>query len=100
MYTVKELFCGYFLFQYEKRGLNPRIVPLMLLDPHMWDTSVYNDMVLSFPYHTVLTSMREPVVTFGRAPKCWHKIEQLTVNLRICVKIQTTIHLNSGRKFL
>ena len=67
MYTVKELFCGYFLFQYEKRGLNPRIVPLMLLDPHMWDTSVYNNMVLSFPYHTVLTSMREPVVTFGRA---------------------------------
>lgn len=67
IYSVKELFGGYFLFQYEKKGLNPRIVPTLLFDPHMWDTSVYNNIVASFPYHTVLTSMREPIVTFGRA---------------------------------
>jgi len=66
-YTVKELFCGYFLFQYEKRGINPRIVPTLLFDPHMWDTSAYDKIILSFPYCTVLTSMREPIMTFGRA---------------------------------
>ena len=65
-YTVKELFCGYFLFQYEERGLNPRITPLLLFDPHMGDPNIYNNLILSFPYHSVLTSVREPVVTFAR----------------------------------
>lgn len=64
-YTVKELFCGYFLFHYEKRKLNPRIVPMPLFDPHMWDPSVYNNIVLSFPYYTVLTCVREPIRRFG-----------------------------------
>lgn len=65
-YTVKELFCGYFLFQYEKRNLNPRIAPMILYDPHTWDPSIYSNMVLSFPYHTVLTCVREPIMTFIR----------------------------------
>lgn len=66
-FTVKDLFVGYFLFQYEKRKLNPRVVPMLLFDPHMWDTSVYNQIVLAFPYHSVLTSMREPIMTFARS---------------------------------
>lgn len=66
-FTAKDLFVGYFLFQYEGRKLNPRIVPLLLFDPHMWDTSVYNQMILAFPYHSVLTSMREPIMTFARS---------------------------------
>lgn len=65
-YTVKELFCGYALFQYEKRGLNPRIAPMILYDPHTWDSSLYSDLVLSFPYHTVLTCVREPIMRFIR----------------------------------
>ena len=65
-YTVKELFCGYCLFQYEKRNLNPRIAPMLLYDPHIWNPSIYNNMMLSFPYHTVLTCVREPIMTFIR----------------------------------
>lgn len=65
-YTVKELFCGYFLFRYEKRNLNPRIVPMLLYDPHVWDPGLYSDMLLSFPYYTVLTCVREPITTFIR----------------------------------
>ncbi len=66
-FTVKELFCGYFLFQYEKRKINPRIVPMLLFDPHMWDTSIYNNITVSFPYFKVLTCVREPVQCFGRS---------------------------------
>ena len=65
-YTVKELFCGYFLFLYEERGLNPRIVPVLLFDPHTGNTNMYNNLILSFPYYSALTSVREPVVTFAR----------------------------------
>lgn len=65
-YTIKEWFCGYFVFQYQKRGLNPRIAPMLLFDPHMWDPSVYSNLVLSFPYHNVLTCVREPIMTFAR----------------------------------
>lgn len=65
-YTVKELFCGYALFLYEKRGLNPRVAPMILYDPHTWNPSCYSNIVLSFPYHTVLTCVREPIMTFIR----------------------------------
>ena len=66
-YTVKELFCGYCLFQYEKRNLNPRVAPMLLYDPHIWDPSVYSNIMLSFPYHTALTCVREPIMTFIRS---------------------------------
>ena len=65
-YTVKELFCGYFLSQYEKRHLNPRVAPMLLYDPHVWDSKVYANLILSFPYYTVLTSVREPIMAFIR----------------------------------
>ena len=64
-YTVKELFCGFFLFHYEKRNLNPRIAPVLLFDPHVGPT-IYSEIVLSFPYHTALTSIREPIMVFIR----------------------------------
>ncbi len=67
-FTMGELFRGYFLFHYEKKqgGIKPRIAPLLVFDPHMWDTRVYNNMVLSFPYRSCLTCMREPIMTFAR----------------------------------
>lgn len=64
-YTVKELFCGYFLFYYEKRNLNPRIAPMIIFDPHVGPT-LYSEIVLSFPYHTALTCVREPIMVFIR----------------------------------
>lgn len=70
-YTIKELFCGYFLWQYEKRGLNPRVPPVLLYDPHMsvdtMDTRVYGELILSFPYYTCLTSVREPITILARS---------------------------------
>lgn len=70
-YTIKELFCGYFLWQYEKRGLNPRVPPMLLYDPHIsvgtMDTRVYGELILSFPYYTCLTSVREPITILARS---------------------------------
>lgn len=61
--TVIELFKGYFLFQYEKRKINPRIVPMLLWDPHMTENNLYDDIIKSFTYQIILTSMREPIRT-------------------------------------
>lgn len=66
-YTISELFRGYFLFHYQRQNLNPRISPMLLYDPHMWDTHVYNALIMDFPYHIVMTSMRDPIVTFARS---------------------------------
>ena len=70
-YTIRELFCGYFLWQYEKRGLNPRVPPVLLYDPHIsvgtMDTRVYGELILSFPYYTCLTSVREPITILARS---------------------------------
>lgn len=65
-YTVRELFCGYALFLYEKRDLNPRVAPMILYEPHVWNPSPYSNIILSFPYHTVLTCVREPIMRFIR----------------------------------
>ena len=40
---------------------------MLLFDAHVWNTSVYNAVVSAFPYRTVLTSVREPIMTFGRS---------------------------------
>lgn len=65
-YTVRELFVGYFLYHYEKRKLNPRITPVLVFDPHMGNPSCYYPLMFSFPYHSVLTCVREPVMMFAR----------------------------------
>lgn len=65
-YTVKELFVGYCIFRYHARGLNPRIAPVLLFDPHMGNPSPYFPLILSFPYYEALTCVREPVTAFAR----------------------------------
>ncbi|MDE6590447.1 MAG: hypothetical protein K2K53_08935 [Oscillospiraceae bacterium] len=65
-YSIHDLFCGYFLWQYEKRNLNPRVPPIIMYEPHMWDPRSYSKLVLSFPYYTCLTSVREPIMMFAR----------------------------------
>ena len=66
-YTVADLFKAYFLFRYSQRRLNPRVVPALLFDPHMWDPGVYFSVICGFPYHITLTCMREPVMAFIRS---------------------------------
>lgn len=65
--TVLELFKGYFLYNYEKREKNPRIVPMILWDLHLTENNLYEEIVKEFPYLVVLTSMRDPVVVLARS---------------------------------
>lgn len=67
MFTIPQYFRAYALFHYEQRGINPRIIPTILYDPHMYECNVYNEIIMSFSYKTVLTSMREPIITFARS---------------------------------
>lgn len=77
--TVIELFKGYFLFQYEKRKINPRIVPLLLWDPHMTENNLYDEIIKSFKYQIVLTTMRDPIRTLYSSYKKgligWNKFQ-------------------------
>lgn len=65
--SIVDLFKGYFLYHYEKREKNPRIVPMLLWDLHMLEADLYEEIVKQFPYKIVLTSMREPIMTLARA---------------------------------
>lgn len=65
--SIVDLFKGYFLYHYEKREQNPRIVPIILWDLHMLEGNLYEEIVKQFPYKIVLTSMRDPIMTLARA---------------------------------
>ena len=65
--SIVDLFKGYFLYHYEKRNQNPRIIPMILWDCHMLEVNLYEEIVKQFPYKIVLTSMREPIMTLARA---------------------------------
>lgn len=68
-YTIVDLLRGYALFHYAKRGLNPRVVPMLLFDPHMWDPRAYDALFLAFPYRISLTCMRDPIMRFASCYK-------------------------------
>ena len=67
-FTLPELFRAYFIYKYhkDKPDVNPRIVPVILWEPHINNIEISNPLVLGFPYRTVLTSMRDPIITVGR----------------------------------
>ena len=66
-FTPTEIFKICFMLNYAKKGVSSRIVPLIIYDPHIWDQSLYETIMDSFKYLTVLTSYREPIVTFSRS---------------------------------
>lgn len=66
-YCVKDLFSLYFLFRYREKETKGRIVPLLVFDPHIWECDVHNALIQSFPYYTVLTCVREPIMTVARS---------------------------------
>ena len=68
-FTLPELFRAYFIYKYhrDKPHMNPRIVPVIPWEPHIGMTDIHNPLILDFPYRTVLTSMRDPIITVGRA---------------------------------
>ena len=67
-FTLPELFRAYFIYKYhrDKPHMNPRIVPVILWEPHINDVDIHNPLVLDFPYRTVLNSIRDPIITVGR----------------------------------
>lgn len=79
--TVGFLFRAYFLYLYQQshKVCRARIAPIIVFDPHMWDSSVYQPLVESFPYHVTLTCMREPIRTFAscywRGLVVWDKFQ-------------------------
>lgn len=78
----------------KKRNLNPRIAPLILYDPHMWDPGIYDNIMLSFPYHTVLTCVREPIMTFIRCQQVGIGChEEVTTKLMLAHDYCHALHL-------
>ncbi len=67
-FTLPEVFRAYFIYKYhhEKPQMNPRVVPVILWEPHLNTTDVHDPLVLDFTYKIVLNSFREPVTTVGR----------------------------------
>ena len=67
-FTLPELFRAYYIFKFykTKSDTNPRIVPVILFEPHLNETDLHNSLVLDFPYVTVLNAFRDPVKTAGR----------------------------------
>lgn len=67
-FTVPELFRAYFIYSFhkEKPKENPRVVPVILWEPHLNWKEEYDPITLGFPYRIVLNSMRDPIVMIGR----------------------------------
>lgn len=67
-FTFPELFRAYFIYTYyhDKPHVNPRIVPVILWEPHLNQTEIHDPLVLGFPYRILLNAFREPVQTVGR----------------------------------
>lgn len=67
-FTLPELFRAYFIYKYhkDKPHMNPRIVPVILWEPHINNVNASDHLVLDFPYRTVLSSMRDPIIMAGR----------------------------------
>ena len=74
-FIVSELFKAYFIFRYYNKfgqenikNVNPRVSPMILFEPHLNapERNMFYDLVLDFPYHVILGSMREPILSVGR----------------------------------
>lgn len=67
-FTLPELFRAYFAYKYhkDKPHMNPRVVPVILWEPHINKADIFNPLILDFPYRTVLNSIRDPIITIGR----------------------------------
>ncbi|MDE6261542.1 MAG: hypothetical protein K2M42_11945 [Oscillospiraceae bacterium] len=67
-FTLPTLFRAYFIYKYYQgnKCANPRIVPVILWEPHVNAVDIHNPLILDFPYITVLNSVRDPIKTVGR----------------------------------
>lgn len=67
-FTLPELFRIYFIYKYhrDKSDMNPRIVPMILWEPHLNAVDIHNPLILGFQYIFVLNTFRDPVQTVGR----------------------------------
>ena len=68
-FTPAELFRAYFIFRVSKMDKSPRVIPLIVCDPHddgPDGLAKYEKIMESFKYLTVMTTFREPIVCFAR----------------------------------
>ena len=67
-FTLPELFRAYFIYKFYRDSpqRNPRIVPVILWEPHVNAVDIHDPLILDFPYITVLNSIRDPIKTVGR----------------------------------
>lgn len=67
-FTLPELFRAYFIYKFYRDSpqMNPRIVPVILWEPHVNAVDIHDPLILDFPYITVLNSVRDPIKTVGR----------------------------------
>ena len=68
LYDVSDLFRLLFIYLYSEKlpNANPRIAPIIVWEPHLNDQTLYVPLIMTFPYHVVMNSMREPVTLTGR----------------------------------
>lgn len=67
-FTLPKLFRAYFIYKFyrDSSQTNPRIVPVILWEPHVNAVDIHDPLILDFPYITVLNSIRDPIKTVGR----------------------------------
>ncbi len=67
-FTLPKLFRAYFIYKFYRDSpqMNPRIVPVILWEPHVNTVDIHDPLILEFPYITVLNSIRDPIKTVGR----------------------------------
>ncbi|AJS57197.1 hypothetical protein [Paenibacillus sp. IHBB 10380] len=64
-FNVIEIFKAIFLLRYLRKKKNPRIVPLILFEPHLLNFhKAYSHIMEQFQYLTVLTCVRDPIRAF------------------------------------
>lgn len=67
-FTLPALFRAYFIYKFYRDSpqMNPRIVPVILWEPHINAVDIHDPLILDFPYITLLNSIRDPIKTVGR----------------------------------
>lgn len=61
-FTLPYLLRAHFIYKYhrDKPHMNPRIVPIILWEPHINTVDIHDSLILNFLYRTVLNSVRNP----------------------------------------
>ena len=72
-FTLPELFRAYFIFLFyfvensaSQKKINPRIVPVIIWEPHTENGTIFEPLMMTFKYYIGLNSTRNPIIQLGR----------------------------------